>query len=209
MPQTHREGIGMQKILLATKNKGKVAELTELVRLLNIQVVSLADMDVSKIPHVVEDGRTFEENALKKAREYYNTFKMPTMADDSGLEVDALNGEPGIYSARYAGDEATDRDNNEKLLQQLHGVPAEKRTAHFTCVIAVVDGEREPIVTKGYCHGLIAKEPKGSQGFGYDPIFFVPEKNKMMAELAKEEKNLISHRFHALQQLIKKLEKTQ
>lgn len=193
-----------KKVILATTNQGKLKEFKALLAPLNFELITINELDEELVPHVLEDGDTFEENALKKARAFYERFGLPCLADDSGLEVDVLHGEPGIYSARYAGEGSTDAENNQKLLLNLQGVPDEQRSAHFTCVIAFVDGAQE-ILAKGECEGLIAWEPEGMDGFGYDPIFYVPQFHGTMAQLGKEVKNSISHRFHALQDLVQKL----
>ncbi|WP_025029030.1 XTP/dITP diphosphatase [Caldalkalibacillus mannanilyticus] len=195
-----------KQVILATTNMGKVKEFQALLEPLDIQVMSIHDLEGERIPEVVEDGETFEENALKKARAFYRQFNIPALADDSGLEVDYLNGEPGIYSARYAGEGKNDQDNIEKLLEKLKEVKeTELRKAHFTCAIAFVDGAEEETVTRGECHGVIASQPRGENGFGYDPIFYLPEEKRTMAELSKEEKNKISHRSVALKKLVENL----
>ena len=155
----------------------------------------------------MEDGKTFEENALKKARFVANHLNMVALADDSGLEVDALNKRPGIQSARYAGENATDQENNRKLLKELNGIPIEKRQACYRCVVALVFPSGREEVAEGRCRGFIALEPKGNRGFGYDPLFYVPEYGKTMAELSSEIKNRISHRGRALVKLKARLAK--
>lgn len=185
------------KIVVATKNKGKIKELEYILRDLNVQIVSQRDMNIDV--EVEEDGTTFEENALKKATEIMKLSGEVTLADDSGLEVDYLNGAPGIFSARYAGEGASDADRNNKLLAELKDVPFEKRTARFVCVIAAVWPDGRKIVTRGECHGIIHFKPVGNNGFGYDPIFFIPEYNRTMAELNSELKNKISHRAKAME----------
>jgi XTP/dITP diphosphohydrolase len=195
----------MQKVIVATTNQGKLKEFAALLSPMRIEVISSKELDPELIPNVVEDGVTFEQNALKKAEAYYQRFGLATLADDSGLEVDALDGQPGIYSARYAGEERGDQANNEKLLAELKEVPKEKRTARFTCAIAYVDGTSAPIIAKGTCEGSIAEQPMGEGGFGYDPLFIPSDKQITMAQLSKEEKNKCSHRFHALQDLVHQL----
>jgi len=185
------------KIVVATKNKGKINELEYILRDLNVQIVSQRDMNIDV--EVEEDGTTFEENALKKATEIMKLSGEVTLADDSGLEVDYLNGAPRIFSARYAGEGASDADRNNKLLAELKDVPFEKRTARFVCVIAAVWPDGRKIVTRGECHGIIHFKPVGNNGFGYDPIFFIPEYNRTMAELNSELKNKISHRAKAME----------
>lgn len=200
----------MRKVLLATKNRGKQKEYAALLAPLNWQVITLADLDETSVPDVVEDGQSFVENALKKAHVYHQAFSMPVLADDSGLEVAALQGKPGIYSARYAGETVEDKldeANNKKLLEDMKDISFENRQARFTCVIALVRVDQDPLIATGHCSGFIATTPEGSGGFGYDPLFLLPDVNKTMATLSPEEKNKRSHRYHALQDLIKKLAK--
>jgi XTP/dITP diphosphohydrolase len=159
--------------------------------------------DFPSIPEIEEDGKSFTENALKKARFYSKYFNKPALADDSGLEVDALNGMPGIYSARYAGEEASHRENNQKLLREMKGIPISKRRAKFRCVIALVSPEGLETVTEGSCRGRIGFKGVGKKGFGYDPLFILPQVGKSMAQLSVEEKNRISHRGKALRRLRK------
>ncbi|MDQ0340876.1 XTP/dITP diphosphohydrolase [Caldalkalibacillus uzonensis] len=189
-------------ILLATQNRGKQKEYAMLLEPLGIQVLTLEDMP-GGIPSVMEDGATFEENALRKAEAYHRHYNLPTLADDSGLVVDALEGRPGVYSARYAGEQASDEANIAKLLADMEKVPPGRRTARFVCVIAYVDGQGSSLIAKGTCEGEIAFEPAGTNGFGYDSVFYLPRYHKTMAELAPEEKNRISHRSHALEAFVK------
>ncbi|WP_456430963.1 XTP/dITP diphosphatase [Thermosulfuriphilus sp.] len=184
-----------QIIILATRNKGKLRELRALLKDLPIEVKGLDGFDV---PSVVEDGRTFLENALKKAKAVALATGLPALADDSGLEVEALGWAPGVYSARYAGPEATDEDRNAKLLEALASVPPERRRARFRCVAVVYHPSYRWFAVEGICEGYIAEAPKGEHGFGYDPVFFVPEFGKTMAELSPEIKNKISHRARAM-----------
>ncbi|NNB99990.1 RdgB/HAM1 family non-canonical purine NTP pyrophosphatase [Corallococcus exiguus] len=184
------------KLLFATGNAGKLRELRALVGDA-VEVVSLQDLP--PVPEPVEDGATFEENAVKKAREYSEATGLPALADDSGLCVDALDGRPGVLSARYApGD---DKARYEKLLAELADVPDEKRTASFRCALALVTGKGdEARVEVGRCEGVILRAPKGTNGFGYDPVFQVEgEGGRSMAELAPEEKSRVSHRARAFQ----------
>ncbi|WP_289135170.1 XTP/dITP diphosphatase [uncultured Brevibacillus sp.] len=192
-----------RRVVLATRNQGKVKEFNRLFADLGWEGISLAEFE--GVPEVIEDGETFEANALKKAIEISTYLKLPALGDDSGLEVDALGGRPGVYSARYAGEDATDEKNWRKLLDELDGVPMERRTARFRCTIAFVVPGSEPVITTGSCEGLIAKEPKGTNGFGYDPVFYIPEMEKMMAQLLPEEKNQISHRARAMNHLLEAL----
>ena len=190
----------MKRIIVATKNKGKVAEFQQLFAKKGIEVRSLLDYD--HVPDVEETGTTFAENAILKATTIANMLHETVIADDSGLIVDALNGEPGVYSARYAGEGKNDQANIEKVLKKLQGVPFEQRTARFYCTLAVAKPNGDVITVDGVCEGYITKSPIGENGFGYDPIFFVPEKQRTMAQLTKEEKNEISHRAKALQHLL-------
>jgi len=191
----------MEKIVLATANKGKVREFERLLGGVFGNIVSLNDL-VSP-PEVIEDGETFRENALKKARAIASYSGIPALADDSGLEVDALGGRPGVYSARYAGEGATDGDNITKLLSELEG--ADNRRARFVCFLALVTPEGKEITAEGSREGVILTEPRGDGGFGYDPVFFLPEYTKTMAEIPAELKNNISHRARACESLIRRL----
>ena len=189
----------MKEIVIATKNKGKVAEIALALAKLPVKVIALSDFEA--IPEAVEDGMSFQENALLKARHYAKYTGRACLADDSGLEVDFLQGAPGIYSARFAGETATDDDNNQKLMAELAGIPAEKRTARFRCVLAFVDSDDTVLTTDGVCPGVIGTNMQGLGGFGYDCLFYVPELNKTMAELSKDEKNSMSHRGEALRKM--------
>jgi XTP/dITP diphosphohydrolase len=182
-------------LVVATRNKKKLVEIKELLADLDFNVLSIGDF--SDIPEIDEDMDTFEGNASKKAIQIAQITGKFTLADDSGLEIDFLNGKPGIHSARFAGENATDEDRNRKVLALMDGVPKHLRTARFKCAIAIVENESVEIVT-GVCEGEIATEPKGNQGFGYDPIFIVPFYDKTFAELGAEIKNQISHRAVAL-----------
>jgi len=188
----------MLKLLLATSNPGKIREYRFLMDGLGYQITTLAEEGIAKI--VAESGDNYEQNARLKAITYAKLSQLTTLADDSGLEVDALNGEPGIKSARFAGESATDIEKVGLLLAKLNGVPWERRTAHFKCVISIAGPRDRTEVCYGECHGMIAFEAKGENGFGYDPIFFLPETGKTMAELPLEMKNQISHRARANQQ---------
>jgi XTP/dITP diphosphohydrolase len=185
----------LRKLLIATHNQGKVREYRELLRNLPLEVSYL---DAEGITHEVdESGATMEENARLKAREYAQLSGLWTWADDSGLEVDALGGAPGVYSARYAGEGATDADRYRKLLDALTGVPWDKRTARFRCAVALATPEGDMRVTEGVCEGVIAFGPAGTNGFGYDPVFYMPELSATMAQLPSETKNQVSHRARA------------
>ena len=185
-------------LIIATRNKKKLVEIRDLLADLDFNVLSISDF--SDIPEIEEDMDTFEGNASKKAIQIAQIKGKLTLADDSGLEIDFLNGRPGIHSARFAGENATDEDRNRKVLGLMEGVPKHQRTARFKCVIAIVENEFMEIVT-GVCEGEIATEPRGNQGFGYDPIFIVPSYGKTFAELGAEIKNQISHRAIALKKV--------
>lgn len=187
----------MPKLLLASANQGKVKEYRFLLGNLGYQITTLAEQGISKV--AIESGNSYEQNAQMKATTYANLSQLISLTDDSGLEVDVLNGEPGIHSARFAGRDATDTGRVTALLARLDGVPWERRTAHFTCVIAIATPKGEVELCSGECHGIIAFEPRGNSGFGYDPIFYLPKMDKTMAELPLEIKNQISHRAQASQ----------
>lgn len=191
----------MNKIVLATGNLGKVKELGELLNQHNIDVVPQSEFNVGD---VAETGTTFVENAIIKARHAAKITGLPAIADDSGLEVDALNGAPGVYSARFAGAEATDADNNAKLLSELTGVEKSKRTARFHSVLVFMAHENDPtpVICHGTWEGEILETPAGEQGFGYDPLFWVESEQKASAELTREEKGALSHRGKALEKLV-------
>ncbi|MBU4483914.1 XTP/dITP diphosphatase [bacterium] len=188
------------KLIIATHNKHKVKELCEMLCDLDIAVTSLDDYP--NIGEIIENGKTFEENAKIKVREISKHVKDQwILADDSGLCVDALNGEPGIYSARFAGMPISAEANNLKLLEVMRNIPDYKRSAHFVCVLVLIAPDSREWAVEGKCEGQIAQAPKGDGGFGYDPLFFIPEKKCTMAELSSEEKNKISHRGIALGKL--------
>jgi XTP/dITP diphosphohydrolase len=186
----------VREIVFASANSGKLREIKESFKWMDIQILSLKDFP--SLPPVEEDGRTFRANALKKARAVAQQTGRLTIAEDSGLEVDYLQGNPGVFSARFAGEGASDVDNNCKLLRLLEGVPFSQRGAAFRCVIAIVDPEGKESWLEGECKGVIGEYARGTQGFGYDPLFIIPELGKTMAELPLEEKNRISHRGKAL-----------
>ena len=194
----------MKKIVLATNNQGKVRELSQMLKNKPIDVVSQAEFNVSSVP---ETGLTFVENAIIKARHAALHTNLTALADDSGIEVDALRGEPGIYSARYAGENATDSDNLNKMLTALKDVPEHQRTARFRCVLVEMSHEKDPSprIYQGTWEGRIQLNPQGDNGFGYDPIFFVAEYGCTSAELAPEIKNQLSHRGNALRLWLKDL----
>lgn len=183
------------ELVLASGNKGKLAEFQRLLDGLDVQIHSMKEYP--EIGEIVEDGSTFAENALIKARAVCKATGKPAMADDSGLAVDALNGAPGIYSARFAGEQRSDADNNAKVLQLMETVADADRTARFFCVIAIVLPDGREYTVEGTCEGTILHALRGEGGFGYDPLFYVESMNKTFAELTMEEKNRISHRGHA------------
>lgn len=193
----------MEMLVVATKNKGKILEIKKVLENMPYDVVAMSDIGINI--DVDEDGTTFEENALKKANEICRSSKTIVMADDSGIEVDFLNGAPGIYSARFGGPEATDEDRNEKLLDMLKDVPFEQRTARFVCAIAVSFPDGRSFVVRDICEGFIGFECKGSNGFGYDPLFYVKQYERTMAELEMDIKNKISHRAKALAKMAVKI----
>jgi XTP/dITP diphosphohydrolase len=193
----------VKEIVVATENPGKLREIKESLRGMDVQILSFKDLP--PLPSIVEDGSTFQENAFKKARIVaLHTGKL-TIADDSGLEVDYLKGDPGVRSARFAGENASDTENNRKLLQCLQGIPSSQRGATFRCVIAVVDPQGRESSIEGTCRGVIGEKERGTQGFGYDPLFIIPDLGKTLAELPLDEKNRISHRGKALAALKKVL----
>jgi XTP/dITP diphosphohydrolase len=198
----------MRPILIATSNQGKLRDFAGAARPLGIEIASLPGF--SSLPAVVEDGQTFEENARKKAEEY--SLSAPgeiVLADDSGLEIDALGGAPGVHSARYAAEEphkagsnTDDEDNNARVIRELANVPPEKRTGRFVCIIAAARDGRTLAVFQGKAEGLILDSPRGSNGFGYDPLFYFPEIQKTFAELSPEEKAKYSHRGAAFRKFL-------
>lgn len=192
-----------QTIVLASNNKGKIKELSRILADLDIEIRPMSDFDIES-PE--ETGTTFVENAILKARYVAQKTGLPALADDSGLSVDALNGAPGVYSARYAGANATDKDNNQKLLNAMLEHP-QHRSAHFHCVLAFFRyaDDPTPIICDGIWHGEILKEPTGDNGFGYDPIFWVPEIKASSAQLTPDQKNTMSHRAKALAEFKSKL----
>ena len=188
-----------QKLILATNNKHKIAEMTAVLEGLDIGLLSKSDF--TDFPDIAETGTTLEENALLKARGIFAKYKIPCIADDTGLMVKALDGAPGVYSARYAGEQCSFLDNNLKLLSEMSAVPESARGASFVAVIALVDSAGEHLFV-GEVSGMIMTELRGKNGFGYDPIFFYPPGKKTFAEMTSDEKNEISHRGRALQKLL-------
>lgn len=195
----------MNRIVLASNNKKKVAELNDMLLGLNFKVMPQSDFLVESVP---ETGSTFVENAIIKARHAARITGLPALADDSGLEVDALHGAPGVYSARFAGDDASDEDNLNKLLDELSGIPPIMRSARYWCVLAFMRhaDDPTPILCQASWEGQIITEPKGENGFGYDPIFFVPDTGCTAAQLPPLIKNQSSHRAKALKEMIEKLQ---
>jgi len=191
------------RLVAATTNPGKLREIESILAPLRLEIVPVSTYP--GLPEIEEDGTTFEENAVKKARLTAETTGEAALADDSGLEVDHLAGAPGVYSARFAGEPKSDAANNAKLLKLLEGVPWEKRAARFRCVIAVAVPGGPMLTAEGTCEGYILYELRGAGGFGYDPLFFVPEFGKTFAELPPEVKNRISHRGAALREIKEKL----
>jgi XTP/dITP diphosphohydrolase len=191
------------KLLLATRNPGKVREYSLLLQDAPFQLTSLTAEGIDE--EVVESGDTLERNAELKALHYASKDEYLVVADDSGLEVDALGGLPGPISARFAGEGASDSDRIARLLRELEGLPWEKRTARFRCVIAIARMNRVVQLCQGECRGIIRVEPRGRQGFGYDPVFYLPELDKTMAELSIEEKNRLSHRGKAARRALEVL----
>lgn len=181
-------------LVIATRNKNKLREFKEILKDLQIEILSLDDF--GPIPEVIEDRDSFDENAYKKALHTAKVLGLPAIADDSGLVVEALNGDPGVYSARYAGENATDEENLQKLLKELQGV--ENRRAYFQCVLSIAVPSGPALTYEGRCDGLIIDEKRGDNGFGYDPVFYFEEFGKTFAELTMDEKNRVSHRGKAL-----------
>lgn len=194
----------MEKLVFATGNEGKMREIREILGRPGLTILSQKEAGI--VSDAEENGTTFEANALIKARAVAAQTDAPVLADDSGLEIDYLNGEPGVYSARYMGEDTPYEIKNQKLLDLLEGVPEEKRTARFVCVIAAVLPDGREFTTRGTIEGIIGYESRGEGGFGYDPIFFVPEFGCSTAELTMEQKNLVSHRGKALRAMKEVLE---
>ncbi len=190
-------------LVLATKNNGKISEFQDFFKESGVDIKTLDDF--GPIPPVIEDGDTFEDNAVKKAQFTARVLGLPAIADDSGLTVKALQGAPGVFSSRYAGENADDEANNRKLLAEMEGI--EDRTAAFVCVLAIAVPRGPALIYEGTCEGLIAETPKGDQGFGYDPLFYYPPFQKTFAQLTRKEKNSISHRGKAIEELRGELDK--
>ena len=195
----------MRRLIFATGNEHKMIEIREILGELPVEILSMKEAGIEA--DIVENGNTFEENALIKAKEVCKLAGEMVLADDSGLEIDYLNGEPGIYSARYMGEDTSYRIKNHNLIDRLAGVPDEKRTARFVCAIAAAFPDGRSFVVRGTIEGMIGYEERGENGFGYDPIFYLPERGVSTAELPPEEKNNISHRGNALRKMKELLEK--
>lgn len=193
-----------QTIVLATHNAGKIREFKSVLEPLGYTATAVRDL-CPQLPEPEETGTTFEENARLKAAYYMKATGLPCLADDSGIIADALGGRPGVYSARYAGPECDDEKNNQKLIDELSAFPPEARTVHYACVLALLFPDGREIVREGRCSGVLRNFYAGTNGFGYDPLFYVPEKSKTMAEMTMEEKNEISHRGKALELLVEAL----
>lgn len=196
----------VRKLILATRNRGKLLEVREILSPVGVEVVGLEEFP--NLPDLVEDGESFVENARKKSQIVAKLTGEFALSDDSGLEVEALGGKPGVRSARYAGEWATDEENNAKLLRELEGVPPSDRKARFRCVTVLSSPDGRWWATEGTWEGIIAERPRGSYGFGYDPVFLLPDLGKTVAELTPEEKNSMSHRAKALEgmkEILKKL----
>ena len=192
-----------RKLVFATGNEGKMREIREILKDLDVEIYSLKEAGIQM--DAEENGKTFEENALIKARVAAEHTDAIVLADDSGLEIDYLGGKPGVYSARYLGEDTSYRIKNQNLIDRLEGVPAEQRTARFVCVIAAVLPGGRVLISRGTIEGIIGTEERGEGGFGYDPIFFLPEYGCSTAELSMEQKNVISHRGKALREMKEKL----
>ncbi len=193
------------KLLVGSNNRGKLREYAELLRGIHFELTTLSGLGITE--EVEESGSNLKQNAIRKATAYAKLSGLTTMADDSGLEVDALGGEPGPLSRRYAGDNVSDKERNDYLLAKLRNIPWEKRTARFRAVIAIATPDGKVKTAEGVCEGIIAFDSKGAGGFGYDPIFYLPELDKRMAELSLAEKNKISHRAKAAQKARRILER--
>ena len=202
--QTPQHSTTQQQLVLASGNPGKLKEFQQLLGGVGFDILPQNQFDY---PEAIEDGLSFVENAIIKARHACQHTGLPALADDSGLEVDALNGQPGIYSARFAGPDATDADNNQKLLNSLVGLLSTERSARFHCVLVYMRHAQDPtpIICHGSWEGQILQQLSGGNGFGYDPLFFVPEQDCAAAELDKQTKNKISHRGRAMRQLLVQL----
>ena len=195
----------MNRIIFATGNAGKMKEIREILGDMDAEILSMKEAGIQT--DIVENGTTFEENARIKAKAVAQFTKDIVLADDSGLEIDYLNKEPGVYSARYMGEDTSYRIKNQNLIERLEGVPDEQRTARFVCAIAAVLPDGRVVTTRGVIEGKIGYEERGTNGFGYDPIFYLPDMSRSTAELTPEEKNAVSHRGNALRLMKEELQK--
>jgi XTP/dITP diphosphohydrolase len=195
----------MKTIVVASNNNHKINEIKDILKGFTFKIISMSEAGINA--DIEENGATFIENAYIKAKEIYTLLNSNyiVMADDSGIEVDALGGAPGIFSARYAGEHGNSEKNNEKLLKELENTPVNERTARFVCAIVLIGLGKEAIKVQGTVDGFVTKELRGKDGFGYDPLFFVPEFNKTFAEMDSHEKNLVSHRGRALELLVEEI----
>lgn len=196
----------MKTIVVASNNEHKISEIKDILKAFSFKIISMNEAGINI--EVEETGTTFLENAYIKAKEIHtllNNEDYLVMSDDSGIEVDALGGAPGVYSARYAGEHGNSEKNNEKLLKELEGKPLNERTARFVCAIVLIGLGEEAIKVQGVVEGVVTTEIKGKDGFGYDPLFYVPEYNKTFAEMNSDEKNLVSHRGRALEMLVEEI----
>ncbi|OQX89713.1 MAG: non-canonical purine NTP pyrophosphatase, RdgB/HAM1 family [candidate division Zixibacteria bacterium 4484_93] len=193
----------MRKLLVATQNPGKLSEIVSILSPYGLEVISPMELEVRV--DIVEDGQTFRENALKKALAYHRASGMLTLADDSGLEIDALDGAPGVLSSRFLGEKTSYSEKMREILDMLESIPDEERTARFICEVAIVKSEDNVWFARGVLDGIIARSPSGKGGFGYDPIFYLPDTGKTLAELTPKEKNSISHRGQAFREAARML----
>lgn len=189
----------MRELIVATKNSGKLREIKELLKDLDLKITSL--LEYPHLPPIVEDGKTFRSNAVKKALTIARLTGQLVLGEDSGLQVSILHNEPGVFSSRFSGKNADDKKNNRKLLRLLNGIPLDKRQARYRCLAVLADGEHLVKIVSGTCRGLIAQKPSGTNGFGYDPLFLIPEYNKTFGELDPSIKALISHRARAFKKM--------
>lgn len=189
------------ELVIATKNNKKLEEINHMLKGLDLKITSLADY--KNLPKIIEDGRTFKDNAIKKAVVIAKHLNKLTLGEDSGLEVEALDNRPGVFSSRYSGKNATDKRNNKQILKELGKLSLKKRKARYACSVAISDGKKVVFCAEGYCRGLVAFKEKGKAGFGYDPLFLIPKYNKTFGELGEEIKHKMSHRYKAFRKIRK------